>query len=178
MTEGTTYNESASRVSTGGAFDRVDRVVRKGEAARILGISGTTLWRLEDRKVLVPIRVMPGVSGYRLSALLAYLDSCEPATPNRARIEKALASPLHGRAGQKARSEASAERPADRPDAPVLGARNAAEPKREPLTISMTPTSCGMCGGGLHSQDGVYTCTNDELLCTWAVRVKGANNAA
>ncbi len=50
--------------------------------------------------------------------------------------------------------------------------------KLEPLTISMTPTSCGLCGGGLESQDGVYTCTNDELLCTWAVRVKGANNAA
>lgn len=81
----------------------VDRIVRKNEAARLLGCSSTNLWRIEKTGALCAVRVTAGVSGFRESELQAFIESRERATPDRSRVEAALASPRHGRAGREAR---------------------------------------------------------------------------
>lgn len=78
----------------------VDRIVRKSEAARLLGLSPTSLWRLEREGSLRAVSVLPGLSGFKESELQAFVESRERAEPNRARVEAALASPRHGRAGR------------------------------------------------------------------------------
>lgn len=80
----------------------VDRIVRRSEAARILGVSPTSLWRLEGRGDLRAVSVLPGLSGFKESELQAFVESRERAEPNRARVAAALASPRHGRAGREA----------------------------------------------------------------------------
>lgn len=78
----------------------VDRIVRKSEAARLLGVSLTSLWRLETLGLIRAVSVLPGLAGFRESELQAFVESRERAEPNRARVEAALASPRHGRAGR------------------------------------------------------------------------------
>lgn len=80
----------------------IDRIVRKAEAARLLGISPTSLWRLETLGHIRPVSVLPGIVGFRESELQAFVESRERAEPNRARVAAALASPRHGRAGRAA----------------------------------------------------------------------------
>lgn len=79
----------------------VDRIVRKSEAARLLGVSPTSLWRIEREGLLRAVSVLPGLAGFRESELQAFVESRERAEPNRARVEAALASPRHGRAGRE-----------------------------------------------------------------------------
>ena len=83
-----------------------DRIIRKKQAAANLGISETTRWRLERLGVLVPVQIMPGITGYRESELEAFIQSRERAVPNTARMAAALASPRHGRAGRAAQAVA------------------------------------------------------------------------
>ena len=83
-------------------LDMVDRVIRKKQTAELLGISETTRWRLERLGVLVPVQIMPGITGYRESEIQAFIESRERAVPNTARMAAALASPRHGRAGRVA----------------------------------------------------------------------------
>lgn len=73
-----------------------DRLVTKREAARIIGVSPTTLWRMEKEKLLVPVS-MRGGGRYRESQLTAYMNSLPPHEIDRSRIAAALASPRHGR---------------------------------------------------------------------------------
>jgi len=80
----------------------VDRIVRKSEAARLLGVSLTSLWRLEREGSLRAVSVLPGLAGFKESELQAFVESRERAEPNRARVAAALASPRHGRAGREA----------------------------------------------------------------------------
>lgn len=77
-----------------------DRIIRKKQAAEILGFSETTRWRLERAGVLVPVQIMPGITGYRESEIQAFIESRSRAVPNTARMAAALASPRHGRAGR------------------------------------------------------------------------------
>lgn len=78
----------------------VDRIVKKSEAARLLGVSLTSLWRIETLGLIRSVSVLPGLAGFRESELQAFVESRERAEPNRARVEAALASPRHGRAGR------------------------------------------------------------------------------
>ncbi len=80
----------------------LDYLLRKKQVAQILGLSPTTLWRLERAKLLTPVEILPGIAGYRASELQAFIETRPRATPNRTRMEAALASPRHGRAGRVA----------------------------------------------------------------------------
>ncbi len=84
----------------------VDRIVRKSEAARLLGLSPTSLWRLEREGSLRAVSVLPGVSGFKESELQAFIESRSRVLPDRSRVEAALASPRHGRAGREAQAGA------------------------------------------------------------------------
>lgn len=77
-----------------------DRIVRKGEAARILGVSPTSLWRIESQGLLRAVSILPSVSGFRESEIQAFIESRARVEPDRARVAAALASPRHGRAGR------------------------------------------------------------------------------
>lgn len=82
----------------------VDRIVRKAEAARLLGISPTSLWRLESQGLLRAVSVLPGVSGFRESELQGFVESRTRVELDRARVAAALASPRHGRPGRGAQA--------------------------------------------------------------------------
>ena len=86
----------------------VDRIVRKNEAARLLGVSLTSLWRLETLGLISAVTILPGLAGFKESELQAFVDSRERAQPNRSRVAAALASPRHGRAGRAVQSQADA----------------------------------------------------------------------
>jgi len=73
-----------------------DRLLSKREAARIIGVSHTTLWRMEKERLLVPVS-MRGGGRYRESQLTAYMNSLPPHKIDRSRIAAALASPRSGR---------------------------------------------------------------------------------
>lgn len=161
----------------------VDRIVRKGEAARILGLSPTSLWRLERTGALVPVRVMPGVSGYRESILQAFIDSMKSAPPDRERVAAALASPLHGRAGRADGARKGAAKGAGRTEStPSPGpstvvrepAPKASKPGAKPITISQTPACCADCGSKLVNVEGrVYSCADEHGFgCKWLVVVE------
>lgn len=75
----------------------MDRIIRTKEAAKLLGVSATTLWRMARAGVLVPVHLFAGMSGYRESQLQAFIDSRKAASPDRSRVAAALASPLFGR---------------------------------------------------------------------------------
>ena len=64
-----------------------DRIVRKGEAARLLGVSLTSLWRIEGQGLIRAVSILPGLTGFRESELQAFIESRQPAEPNRARVE-------------------------------------------------------------------------------------------
>jgi predicted DNA-binding transcriptional regulator AlpA len=81
-----------------------DRIVRKREAARLLGVSQTTFWRIERTGQLKPIQILPGLSGYRLSAIETFISTRETGSVDGSRVSAALASPEHGRPGRR-RSE-------------------------------------------------------------------------
>ena len=148
-----------ARVSAGRP---ADRLVRKAEAARILGISPTTLWRFESAGILLPVRIMPGVSGYKESTLQAFIESCEPAKPDRERVAAALASPLHGRAGR-------ADRTRKRPAASVANADPLAF-TADPQILSAVPKVCPLCNSQIVTVGaGVYSCGDSfGLGCDWA----------
>lgn len=94
-----------------------DRIVSKREAARIIGVSHSTLWRMEKEKVLVPV-AMRGGGRYRESQLTAYMNSLPSHEVDRSRIAAALASPKHGprkRPPQPQRAEERPDTPFGRP---------------------------------------------------------------
>lgn len=84
----------------------VDRVIRKGEAARLLGVSSTSLWRLEREGALRAVGILPGIAGFRESELQAFIESRSRVSPDRSRVAAALASPRHGRAGRESQAVA------------------------------------------------------------------------
>lgn len=61
----------------------VDRIIRKSEAARLLGVSSTSLWRLEREGSLRAVSVLPGVSGFKESELQAFIESRNRVSPGR-----------------------------------------------------------------------------------------------
>ena len=75
----------------------LDYILRKTRTAAVLGISATSLWRLESAGLLKPVEIIPGVAGFRASDVKAFIASRPPAALNTARMAKALASPKHGR---------------------------------------------------------------------------------
>lgn len=73
---------------------------RRREAAKFLGISVSTLWRLQGDGVIRPVRIVRGVSAFKVEELQALVAGLPPDTPDRKRVEKALASQKHGRPGR------------------------------------------------------------------------------
>lgn len=61
----------------------LDRIISKKERRKLTGISDTTWWRLEKKSgaELVPKRVQltSGRVGYRLSEVLSWIESRQPA---------------------------------------------------------------------------------------------------
>lgn len=64
--------------------------VRKAEACRILGVSRTSLWRLERSGALKAYAILPGLFGYKASDLRAFVDSLQDAPVETARVQAAL----------------------------------------------------------------------------------------
>ncbi len=91
-------------VSPDTALPSLPGLLRRREAAKFLGLSPTTMWRLQRDKILQPVQILPGLALYRVETLQKFVAGLPTATPDRARIEKALASPRHGRAGRKAKA--------------------------------------------------------------------------
>lgn len=64
---------------------KLDRIVRPKEAAEILGVSASTLRRLEQRCELAPRRaISANTRGFLLSEINAFLaKGCRRSTPNQ-----------------------------------------------------------------------------------------------
>lgn len=57
----------------------MDRIIRRPELCRILGVSAATLWRLEERGELPPRRqIGPGSVGWLASEIDEFLTSRQP----------------------------------------------------------------------------------------------------
>jgi predicted DNA-binding transcriptional regulator AlpA len=54
-----------------------DRIIRRCEVARDLGISLPTLWRLERSGKIKSIRISPRSSGFRESEISRFISECE-----------------------------------------------------------------------------------------------------
>ena len=67
----------AASMTVGVAPVPADRIVRKPEAARITGLSATTLWRLsrKDPTFPKPVRLTPQATGWFESELRLWLQS-------------------------------------------------------------------------------------------------------
>ena len=119
------------------------------------------------------------MSGYKESTLQAFIESCEPAKPDRERVAAALASPLHGRAGRADRTGKGTTTRTNPPAAPVTEpdspARIIAPPKPSPdhVTAKEEPAPpCPLCsceGGLTRRSDGLLACGDpDRIGCDWA----------
>ena len=60
-------------------MESLDKLVRVPQALEMLGISRSTLFRLEKSGALAPrVRIGRRSVAYRLSSLVAFLDNCAP----------------------------------------------------------------------------------------------------
>lgn len=78
----------------------IDRIIRRNEAARLLGCSPTSLWRIERNGDLRAVQITRALTGFLESEIQRFIESRRRVEPDRARVAAALASPRHGRAGR------------------------------------------------------------------------------
>lgn len=64
--------------STTSSSRQPERIIRAGELAEGLGISRPTLWRMRrDGRIPQPLKIAPGVIGWRESTIERWLDERE-----------------------------------------------------------------------------------------------------
>lgn len=78
MSQATTQQHAHADDPALTGFDQLPNsaLVRQSTLVRLLNCSDTTIWRYAKRGLLHPVKLSPGVTGFRVGEIRALLDSC------------------------------------------------------------------------------------------------------